>query len=154
MGFYKPFDQETYKKNDKEAFLKVRENLTTFSLSPYHEEDYKIDSILLHKDKPIAYLEFEMKKHWKTYDFNFEDVQFMPSKLKYRDLDLPSYFVLFNADFTNCGVIDFNDIDRTKTRMVYLRTVGKEREMIWIPKDDFTFGLENLNPYFVFNLLI
>ena len=154
MGYYKPFDQKTYEINDKKAFEVVGESLHNFSLLPYHKEDYKIDSTLLYQGKPIAYLEFEMKKHWRTFNFNFEDVQFMPSKLKYCNLDLPSFFILFNANFTNCGVIRFGDIDQSKRRMVYLRTVGKEREMIWIPKNDFTFGLGNLDQYFLFNLIL
>ena len=153
MGFYKPFDKATYDFNDKVAFDVVKKNLHSFTLSEYHKEDYKIDATLFHNGKPVAYLEFEMKKHWTTFDFNFEDVQFMPSKLKYQNMDLPSYFILFNKDFTNCGIIDFADIDRTKTRDVYLRTVGKTRKMIYIEKNEFTFGLNYLNDFLVFNLL-
>ena len=65
------------------------------------------DCLIKHKDKLVAYAEFEWAARWKAYEFPYPDTVHFPStKAKYAEKDLPVFMITFNKDMTNALIVD------------------------------------------------
>lgn len=121
------------------------------------EEDYNIDvDIYLDEKrfrngkKAISKLEIETKIIWKEKEFPFADVHFLAKKIKHIKQDIISYWVLFNINFTNCGIIQLSKI--IGNELVQVRCENKYNDWFYkIPKNDFVWGLHNVESYIINN---
>lgn len=149
------FDKELYDNYNDNAF-KVLQNYFKLLYIDLHKENYDIDVDVYLNQKGynikkglIAKLELEVKLVWDVKDFPFEDVNFLAKKQKYAKQQVVTYWILFNKNFTNCGIIPFtkifhNELCKIKCENSYDDWVFK------IPKKDFVWGLENVESYLIY----
>lgn len=153
----KKFDEEDYKKNQLafEALL----NQFKFLYPVLREEDFGIDVAIYNGERafkkglaPICYIELEQKHHWQGKDFPqyFKDVQFLAKKHKFANLNHPAYWVLFNNDYSNAGIINFRKIVTCELDVVKCKNLDIGHDYFYrIPLDEIMWGIENLERFLI-----
>lgn len=148
-----------YKCPKKFSIIDYKENMRAFRaledafkvLHPVlRPEDYDIDvDVYLDEasyqrgDSPIAQIELEVKRRWRGSRFPYRDVQFPRRKVKYIDLPIVGYWVLFNEDCSECGIISLSHIKNYPFRTVNCSGIGLDDFKV-IPVEDMVWGIENL----------
>lgn len=153
----KKFSEEYYKKNEM-AFNSLKSSFN-FLYPVLRKEDFGIDVAIYNGEraykkgaKPVCYAEIETKYHWKEREFpkHFKDVQFLAKKHKFVTLDRPVYWILFNRDCSNAGIINFRDIMTCELDIVTCNNPEIGDDYFYrIPKNKMTWGIENLERYLI-----
>lgn len=149
----KSFDTEDYKDNQK-AFEALK-GLFKFLYPVLRNEDYGVDVAIYNglsayrkNAEPLAYLELEVKHNWKGEIFPFEDVQFLAKKHKFAKLELPTYWVLFNSDCTECGIIPMRRILVCDLDIVNCRGIGEDY-FYRIPRNQMVWGKTKVERFLI-----
>lgn len=153
----KKFDSKDYVKNQM-AFESLQKYFQ-FLYPHLRPEDYSVDVAVYNGERalqkgasPLCYLEIESKSNWKGYDFpsNFPDVQFLAKKLKYVHLDIPVYWVLFNDDCSNAGIINLRKIPSYDFDVVYCKTASIGYDFFYrIPRNEMVWGIQNIERFLI-----
>ncbi len=119
------------------------------------EEDYGVDvalyngSLAYEKDAtPLAYLELEVKNNWQGKNFPFKDIQFLAKKHKFARLDLPTYWVLFNEDCSECGIIPMRKILVCELDIVNCKGIGRDY-FYRIPREEMLWGKDKIERFLI-----
>lgn len=149
----KVFDEESYKENIN-AFMALKE-LFSFLYPVLREEDYGVDVSIYNgfvayqkQAEPLAYIELEVKNNWVGQNFPFPDIQFLAKKQKFAKLDLPTYWVLFNRDCTECGIIPMRKIIICELDIVKCKNIGEDY-FYRIPKNQMIWGKDKIERFLV-----
>lgn len=149
----KVFDANDYKDNDK-AFIALQQSFK-FLYPVLREEDYGIDVDVYNgeqayqkKAKPICKIELEVKHNWNGKEFTFPDVQFLAKKMKHIRQEVIPFFVMFNTDCSNAGIIAFSKIASCDMDIVKCKNIGNDL-FYRIPKQKFIWGIENIERYLI-----
>lgn len=153
----KKFSSKDYQKNDI-AFESLQNNFS-FLYPHLRKEDYGVDVAIYNGERaftkgatPLCYLEIESKSNWKDKNFpsKFPDVQFLAKKQRFLKLNIPTYWVLFNNDCTNAGIINFRKIPSYELDVVYCKTASIGNDFFYrIPKEDMVWGIENIERFLI-----
>jgi len=150
-----PFNKELYHKCNTPSFEVLCQNFKL--LYPVlRPEDYGIDVSVYISDKafhsgsePIAKIELEVKGHWTEYNFPFNDIQCLAKKQKHARQPVCTYWVLFNRNLTNCGIVPFSKILVSELSVIKCR--NKYDDFFYkVLKSDFVWGLEHIERYIIF----
>lgn len=118
----KRFSKSLYKKNDivaKEAATKYYEGLSYI----VEENDDKFGPDLIiekveNSNIVQTYVECEVKRVWKDYEFPFENVQFPERKAKYLKLDKPITFFMLNNKGNRALIVKGEDLAKSPMKEV------------------------------------
>lgn len=101
-----------------------------------------VDLIVLDKnklDKVLFYVECERKTVWKD-KFAYADVNFPERKLKYCQLDKPTYFIMFNHDFSEYLVVKGDDLAASPLEIVPNKYITYGEKFFKVPLSKVTFN--------------
>jgi len=152
----KKFSEKDYEKNSI-AFESLKKEFA-FLYPVLRMEDYGVDVAIYNgkrafekKVEPLCYLEIESKSNWKSYEFpsNFPDVQFLAKKQKFINMDKTVYWVLFNDDCSNAGIINFKNIVTCELDVVNCKNGIGDDFFYRIPKKDMMWGLSNIERFLI-----
>jgi len=149
----KVFDINDYKDNDK-AFAALQ-GCFKFLYPVLRKEDYGIDVDVFNGEQaymknasPVCKIELEIKHNWQGREFNFPDVQFLAKKMKHLKQDVVPFFVLFNDDCSNAGIISFSKIASCEMDIVKCKGIGDDL-FYRIPRKQFVWGIHNIERYLI-----
>lgn len=146
----KRFDEELYKKTDKqagEAFLEV----IKYWYPVLKLEDYKIDALIYYDkedyengDDALCSVELEMNlaAHWKKGEFSYQTGQVFKRKTKNLNSDYIPFHIQFNHNLTDCFILSCAEVVRVNAREAEFKT-GKD-VYFRTPKTLLDFGTENI----------
>lgn len=153
----KKFSSKEYQKNIK-AFESLQKHFH-FLYPQLRPEDYSVDVAIYNGERayqkgssPLCYLEIESKSNWRKKDFpaHFPDVQFLAKKQRFLQLDIPTYWVLFNDDCSNAGIINLRKIPSYELDVVYCKPASIGYDFFYrIPRKEMTWGIENLERFLI-----
>lgn len=117
------FIQKEFDENDARAKEKLVELMKESPLYARYslqtpDDPFTIDFHVINpKGEHTANIEVEVKKTWHDFEFKYDDVQILPRKKKYwtdegHHKNLPTMFVMFNADLSNHLVILSDDMEQ------------------------------------------
>lgn len=153
----KKFDEKDYIKNEM-AYEALKRHFS-FLFPVLREEDFGVDVAVYNgerayhkKAEPLCYLEIESKSNWKGRDFPryFPDVQFLAKKQRFIRMDKPVYWVLFNDDCTNAGIINFRKIMTCELDVVYCKQDSIGYDFFYrIPRNEMVWGIEHIERFLI-----
>lgn len=153
----KKFNPDDYHKNQL-AFESLQQHFS-FLFPILRQEDYGVDVAIYNGERayqkqaaPLCYLEIESKSNWKGKEFpkHFPDVQFLAKKQRFIRMDKPVYWVLFNDDCTNAGIINFRKIMLYELDVVYCKPDSIGYDFFYrIPKKEMVWGIENIERFLI-----
>lgn len=130
----KRFDRKLYEENDRLAKEKV--------LSLLDKRKYKVkenpkkrgvDLLIYRRGEHVLNIETEIKRVWTDKEFQYDSVQIPERKQKYAELDIPTLFVMFNADQKSYLVIKDKDLLKSPKVEVPNRYVYKGEYFFQVP---------------------
>lgn len=126
----KPFNESLYQQND-DAKLVAIEYFSTIGKEAHVNEDlYGIDLVVDGR----FYCEVEVKHSWKGDEFPFETLQIPFRKMKFANLDKPSYFMVINSDRTRAIVVKHTDLLDSPVVEVWNKYVNKGEMFFQVPR--------------------
>ena len=137
----KKFDKALYEENDAKARKAAKEILKDYNVID-NPRKMGVDLIVLDKnklDKVLFYVECECKKVWKD-KFTYDSVQFPERKLKYTQLERPTYFIMFNHDFTQYLVVKGSDLAASPLEIVPNKYITYGEKFFKVPLDKVSFN--------------
>lgn len=102
----KKFDTTLYAENDPAKIVAIRYFTSIGKRAVVNPDEYGIDLIV--DDK--FYCEVEVKHNWTGDKFPFPNLQIPERKLKFAELDKPSYFMVMNSDRSRAIVVKGEDL--------------------------------------------
>jgi hypothetical protein len=140
----KRFDPELYRINDKLAKECVK-SIVDKRKYKIEENPKKrgVDLLVYHKGVHIFNIETEIKRVWKDKDFKYDSVQFPERKDKFCKLEVPTLFVMFNADQSAYLVVKDKDLMKSPRVEVPNRYCYKDEYFFQVPLKKVVFN--NLN---------
>jgi hypothetical protein len=157
----KAFDQQLYESTKVKPEW-VKKIFPVINIVIPTKEDYGIDSYWMFKDNVVAGIEWEQatQKSWGSYTFPYFTCGFLTRKDKYANLVYPAFFIRVNSDCTNAYC--FSICSRV-LRPEYIKPIvrtgksiakdGETRYEIPIEGNKIVFGLDEIEPYIVRNVL-
>lgn len=141
MSRTKRFDRELYQMYDQLAKEKVNTIIDKrrFKLQE-NPKKRGVDLFLLNKGEHILNIETEIKRVWKDKEFQYDTVQIPERKKKFTNLELPTLFVMFNADQSSYLVIKDTDLVKSPLKEVPNRYVFKEEYFYQVPLKKVVFN--------------
>lgn len=137
----KKFDKALYEENDAKARKAAKEVLKDYEVID-NPRKMGVDLIVLdknNKDKVLFYVECECKRVWKK-DFLYDTVQFPERKKKYTELDKPTYFIMFNHDFSEYLVVKGSDLAASPLEIVPNKYITYGEKFFKVPISKVTFN--------------
>lgn len=141
MKMRKKFDRELYEINDKLA----KECVTKI----VDKRKYKIvenpkkrgvDLLVYNKGKHVFNIETEIKRVWKDKQFKYDSVQFPERKEKFCKLEVPTLFVMWNADQSAYLVVTDKELLNSPRVEVPNKYCFKEEYFFQVPLDKVVFN--------------
>ena len=141
----KPFDEQLFNDNDAKGRNAARAIFLKHGyVAITHPNKYAVDLILYKVNKGhIGYVEVGIKHNWIGADFPYNDVVLQQRKLKYINLDKPTFFIMFNTDCSRYLIIRGCDIDTTHIEELQNKYVPYGEMVFKITLDKVSFN--NLN---------
>lgn len=140
----KRFDPELYRINDQLAKECVKSIVDKRKYKV--EENPKkrgVDLLVYNKGIHVFNIETEIKRVWKDKDFKYDSVQFPERKDKFCELEVPTLFVMFNADQSAYLVVKDKDLLKSPRVEVPNRYCYKEEYFFQVPLKKVVFN--NIN---------
>lgn len=116
MSIRKRFDKKLFDKTDKpakEAIKRLFKGFKGWSVKD-NENRYGVDLLVFKDGVHVCNIETEMKLVWKGDDFPYDSLHIPERKKRYKDLEVPTLFVVFNSDCSNFLVIFGYDLYNAK----------------------------------------
>jgi hypothetical protein len=128
----KRFDAALYAENDKRARDAVKALLPELDIRD-NIRKRGVD-MLVHDSngKHVFNIETEIKKTWID-NFKFKDVNFPERKKKYAELDLPTFFIMFNNDLSQFLVVCGEDLLTSPLEIVPNRYISYGEKFFKVP---------------------
>jgi hypothetical protein len=137
----KPFDRALFAENDKKARDAVKAWFKDSEIYTLIDNPKKmgVDLLLYVGDEHVGNIEVEVKRVWKG-DFSYDSVQFPQRKAKYAQLNKPTLFVMFSADFSQFLTVTGADLLSSPLAVVPNRYVYQGEQFYQVPLDKVTFN--------------
>ncbi len=137
----KRFDPALHAQTDNQAREAVKSILKDSGFNIVDNPKVRGVDLLVYNDKGkhVANIECEIKLVWKVADFPYENIQFPERKEKYAILDVPTVFVMFNADMSSYLTVTGDVLISSPKKEVPNRYVYKGVYFFQVPKGKVKF---------------
>jgi len=131
----KRFDRELWLENDKKArgaCEKLFSEFENLEVKP-HKDHRKVDLEVFLNGEHIANVETEIKRVWKSKEFQYESVQFPERKRKFCELEKPTIFIMWNSNLSSYLVVTGRDLVNSPSVEVPNKYVYKGEYFFQVP---------------------
>lgn len=138
----KRFDPALHADTDTPARDRVKEILKDSGFNVIDNPKKRGVDLLVYNDKGkhVANIECEIKLLWKGKDFPYENVQFPERKEKYAISEVPTVFLMHNADRTEYLTVTGDVLISSPKKEVPNKYVYKGEYFFQVPKDKVKFN--------------
>jgi hypothetical protein len=144
MSAKKRFDPELYRINDALAKESVINAIDKRKFKVVENPKKRgVDLLVYNKGRHVLNIETEIKRVWKDKQFAYDTVQIPERKKKFAELEVPTIFVMFNADQTSYLVIKDKDLLKSPKKEVPNRYVYKGEYFYQVPLKKVSFNAIN-----------
>ena len=106
----KPFNRALYNQNDSKARAAGKRYWLSLGYKVIDNPDTYGADLIIDTGTEKFYSEVEIKRVWSGKDFAYDTLQIPERKKKFLNLDMPTKFIVFNAEQTHGFVCPSNEL--------------------------------------------